>query len=88
MAQTAAQKKALAAAQALIKKQQASLKKLEAEQKMLTDAQVEVDKQLEEDSYYTKKDSRGKTQAQRDALKNAIETQEQFVRLQKLNLLM
>jgi hypothetical protein len=74
MAQTAAQKKALAAAQALIKKQQASLKKLEAEQKTMADAQAAVDKQLEDDSYYTKKDSRGKTQAQRDALKNAIET--------------
>ena len=74
MAQTAAQKKALAAAQALIKKQQASLKKLETEQKTMADAQAAVDKQLEDDSYYTKKDSQGKTQAQRDAFKNALST--------------
>ena len=74
MAQTAAQKKALAAAQALIKKQQASLKKLEAEQKTMADAQAAVDEQLTDDAYYTKKDSQGKTQAQRDALKNALVT--------------
>jgi hypothetical protein len=74
MAQTAAQKKALAAAQALIKKQQASLKKLEAEQKTMTDAQAAVDKQLTDDAYYTKTLASGKTQAQIDALRNAYDT--------------
>jgi hypothetical protein len=76
MAQTAAQKKALAAAQALIKKQQASLKKLEAEQKTMTDAQVAVDKQLTDDAYYTKTLASGKTQAQIDALRDAYDTAE------------
>jgi hypothetical protein len=74
MAQTAAQKKALAAAQALIKKQQASLKKLEAEQKTMTDAQAAVDKQLTDDAYYTKTLASGKTQAQIDALRGAYDT--------------
>ena len=76
MAQTAAQKKALAAAQALIKKQQASLKKLEAEQKTMTDAQAAVDKQLTDDAYYTKTLASGKTQAEIDALRNAYDTAE------------
>jgi hypothetical protein len=67
MAQTAAQKKALAAAQALIKKQQASLTELEKVQK-------ELDAPNVADPYYTKKDSQGKTQAQRDALKDAFAT--------------
>jgi hypothetical protein len=34
----------------------------------------EADLQAAEDAYYTKKDSQGKTQAQRDAFKNALET--------------
>jgi hypothetical protein len=34
----------------------------------------EADLQAAEDAYYTKKDSQGKTQAQRDALKNALST--------------
>jgi hypothetical protein len=76
MAQTVAQKKALAAAQALIKKQQASLKKLEAEQKTMTDTQVAVDKQLTDDAYYTKTLASGKTQAQIDALRDAYDTAE------------
>jgi hypothetical protein len=76
MAQTVAQKKALAAAQALIKKQQASLKKLEAEQKTMTDTQVAVDKQLTDDAYYTKTLASGKTQAQIDALRDAYNTAE------------
>ena len=74
MAQTAAQKKALAAAQALIKKQQASLKKLEAEQKTMTDAQAAVDKQVTDDAYYTKTLASGQTQAQIDARRNAWDT--------------
>jgi hypothetical protein len=74
MAQTAAQKKALAAAQALIKKQEASLKKLEAEQKTMAAAQAAVDKQLEDDSYYTKTLASGDTQAQIDARRDAWDT--------------
>jgi hypothetical protein len=74
MAQTAAQKKALAAAQALIKKQEASLKKLEAEQKTMAAAQAAVDKQLADDSYYTKTLASGDTQAQIDARRNAWDT--------------
>jgi hypothetical protein len=74
MAQTAAQKKALAAAQALIAKQKASLKKLEAEQKTMTDAQAAVDKQLTDDAYYTKTLASGKTQAEIDALRGAYDT--------------
>jgi hypothetical protein len=74
MAQTAAEKKALAEAQALIKKQQTSLKKLEAEQNTMTDAQAAVDKQLVDDAYYTKTLASGKTQAQIDALRNAYDT--------------
>jgi hypothetical protein len=34
----------------------------------------EADLQAAEDAYYTKKDSQGKTQAQRDAMKNALKT--------------
>jgi hypothetical protein len=34
----------------------------------------EAEAQAAEDAYYTKKDSQGKTQAQRDAFKNALET--------------
>ena len=74
MAQTAAQKKALAAAQALIKKQKASLAKLEAEQKTMADAQAAVDKQLADDAYYTKTLASGDTQAQIDARRNAWDT--------------
>jgi len=74
MAQTAAQKKALAAAQALIKKQKASLKKLEAEQKTMADAQAAVDKQVTDDAYYTKTLASGQTQAQIDARRNAWDT--------------
>ena len=36
----------------------------------------EADLQAAEDEYYTKKDSQGKTQAQRDAVKNALKTAE------------
>ena len=74
MAQTAAQKKALAAAQALLTKQKASLKKLEADQKAMADAQAAVDKQLEDDSYYTKTLASGDTQAQIDARRDAWDT--------------
>ncbi len=74
MAQTAAQKKALAAAQALIKKQKASLKKLEAEQKTMADAQAAVDKQVTDDAYYTKTLASGQTQAQIDARRGAWDT--------------
>ena len=34
----------------------------------------EAEAQAAEDAYYTKKDSQGKTQAQRDAFKNALDT--------------
>lgn len=74
MAQTAAQKKALAAAQALLTKQKASLAKLEAEQKTMADAQAAVDKQLADDSYYTKTLASGDTQAQIDARRDAWDT--------------
>jgi len=37
-------------------------------------AAQEADLQAAEDAYYTKKDSQGKTQAQRDAMKNALKT--------------
>lgn len=74
MAQTAAQKKALAAAEALLAKQKASLKKLEADQKTLADAQAAVDKQMTDDAYYNKTLASGKTQAQIDALRGAYDT--------------
>jgi len=74
MAQTAAQKKALAAAQALLTKQKASLKKLEAEQKTMADAQAAVDKQVTDDAYYTKTLASGQTQAQIDARRGAWDT--------------
>jgi hypothetical protein len=73
MAQTAAQKKALADAQALLKKQKASLAKLESEKKLLDESEAAFNKQLTDDAYYTKKDSQGKTQAQRDAIKSALD---------------
>ena len=74
MAQTAAQKKALAAAQALLTKQKASLAKLEAEQKTMADAQAAVDKQMTDDAYYTKTLASGQTQAQIDARRGAWDT--------------
>ena len=74
MAQTAAQKKALAAAQALLKKQKASLASLEADQKALNDAQAAADAQDVADAYYTKTLASGKTQAQIDALRDAWDT--------------
>ena len=74
MAQTAAQKKALAAAQALLKKQKASLASLEADQKALNDAQAAADAQDVADAYYTKTLASGKTQAQIDALRGAWDT--------------
>jgi hypothetical protein len=74
MAQTAAQKKALADAQALLKKQKASLAKLESQKKSLDESQAALNKQLTDDAYYSQKDSQGKTQAQRDALKGALST--------------
>lgn len=74
MAQTAAQKKALAAAQALLKKQKASLASLEADQKALSDAQVAADAQDVADAYYTKTLASGKTQAEIDALRGAWDT--------------
>jgi hypothetical protein len=73
-AKDAANEARLAAAQALLKKQKASLAKLESEKKSLDTAQQDINKELEESAYYTKKDSQGKTQAQRDALKNAFTT--------------
>ena len=73
-AKDAANEARLAAAQALLKKQKASLAKLESEKKSLDKAQQDINKELEESAYYTKKDSQGKTQAQRDALKNAFTT--------------
>lgn len=71
MAQTAAQKKALAAAEALLAKQKASLKKLEADQKTLANADAAVKKQLTDDAYYTKTLASGQTQAQIDARRGA-----------------
>ena len=71
MAQTAAQKKALAAAEALLAKQKASLKKLEADQKTLAKADAAVKKQLTDDAYYTKTLASGQTQAQIDARRGA-----------------
>ena len=68
MAQTPAQKKALAEAQALIEKQKARLAELETLKKELNPAQDPAD------SYFTRKDPRGKTKAQRDAIQNAFET--------------
>ena len=74
MAQTAAQKKALAAAQALLKKQKASLASLEEDQQALNDAQAAADAQDVADAYYTKTLASGKTQAQIDALRGAWDT--------------
>jgi len=66
-AKDAANQALLKKAQELLAKQNESLSKLEAEKKTL-------DSQLAEDAYYTKKDSQGKTQAQRDAYQNALKT--------------
>ena len=74
MAQTAAQKKALADAQALLKKQNARLNTLQADQKALADADAAVSKQLADDAYYTKILASGQTQAQIDARRNAFDT--------------
>jgi hypothetical protein len=73
-AKDAANEARLAAAQALLKKQKDSLAKLESEKKSLDTAQQDINKELEESAYYTKKDSQGKTQAQRDAYQNALKT--------------
>jgi hypothetical protein len=78
---TAAQKKELAAAQALLTKTKtqlkttnASLAKLQADQKTLADADAEIAKGLTDDAYYrVKVGTTGKTQAQLDAAKNAAE---------------
>jgi hypothetical protein len=71
---TAAQKKVLADAQALIKKSKTKLTKLEAEQKSLADADAAIAKQQTDDAYYRKPvGTTGKTQAQLDAAKGAAE---------------
>jgi hypothetical protein len=74
MAQTAAEKKALAAAQALLAKQKARLNTLQADQKALAAAEAAVNKQKTDDAYYTKTLASGKTQAQIDALRDAYDT--------------
>jgi hypothetical protein len=66
-AKDAANQALLKKAQELLARQNESLSKLEAEKKTL-------DAQSAEDAYYTKKDSQGKTQAQRDAYQNALKT--------------
>jgi hypothetical protein len=71
---TAAQKKALADAQALLKKSKTKLTKLESEQKTLDDADATIAKQQADDAYYTKVLASGKTQAQIDALRGAYDT--------------
>jgi len=73
MAETAAQKKALAAAEALLAKQKTRLSSLEADQKAMADAQAAVDKQSTDDAYFTKTLASGKTQAQIDALRGAYD---------------
>ena len=79
---TAAQKKELAAAQALLAKTKTQLKttnatlaKFQADQKTLADADAEIAKELTDNAYYrVKVGNTGKTQAQIDAETNAIET--------------